>query len=91
MANNRMFLRCKKCGEDFMLCKFYPDSGYYIEDNWKLYKKNFNDFLQKHSFECFGEIKEDIFAKEKGKKVFHCSKCWGNDMFELAFDCHIKD
>ena len=31
MSNNRMFIKCT-CGEEAMLCKYYPSSGWYVYD-----------------------------------------------------------
>ena len=51
MANNRMYLVCRGCNENFMLGKTMS-SGYYAhrED----YQSELNDFYDKHSF-C-GEV-----------------------------------
>ncbi len=30
MANNRMFLRCSECDEQFFVAKYYPSQGWYL-------------------------------------------------------------
>jgi hypothetical protein len=43
MANNRMFLTCKHCGEKFCLGKYYP-----ISWTSRINVIDFNDWLEKH-------------------------------------------
>lgn len=43
MANNRMFLKCKLCGERFMIGKYYPVSW-----AWPIDIDRYNEFLDKH-------------------------------------------
>jgi len=31
MANNRMFLHCSVCGDQKMIAKYYPSTGWYFE------------------------------------------------------------
>lgn len=51
MANDRIYLVCKDCGDSVMLWKFYPFggiiSGGYMGDAEKL-----SDFLRKHLQDC---------------------------------------
>lgn len=61
MANNRIYLKCKACGETFYLGKHYGAGWYY--DNYYPEKgsleKQLNDFYDKHCYcngfplECF--------------------------------------
>lgn len=50
MANNRLYLVCKRCeGDRFAFAKYFPSSGYYTNrtDN-----KSLNDWLDKHLHEA---------------------------------------
>jgi len=60
MANNRMYLKCKGCGEKFCFAKYYPSTKWYIrqDDN-----KEFNEWLDKHTY-CGMEHIEDNFELE---------------------------
>ena len=68
MANNRIYLRCKACGEEFFLGKRFSD-GYYISEYPDFYEKPFmdrmNDFYEKHNHrnepDCF-EISYEMEA-----------------------------
>jgi len=31
MANNRMYIKCDKCGDKKTIAKYYPSSGWYFE------------------------------------------------------------
>ena len=33
MANNRLYLRCKRTGEKVMLAKYYPSTGWHVTNN----------------------------------------------------------
>lgn len=49
MANNRMWLRCDHCNDEYRLAKYYPK----LTDGWFTAPRIFNDlyvFLEKHSF-----------------------------------------
>ena len=43
MANNRMWLVCKKCKEKVLLMKYYPSTSWYI-----FHEELTNDFMEKH-------------------------------------------
>ena len=45
MANNRIFIKCKVCGEDALLAKYYPSTGWYIK---RLGIKNLDWFFDNH-------------------------------------------
>lgn len=68
MAYNRIYLKCRVCGETFMLAKSYGN-GFYRED----YKKgngvklleDFNEFLNQHTFcRCEGDEGDYILEYE---------------------------
>lgn len=62
MAYNRMFLKCRICGEEFMLAKSYGN-GFYREDYHGNLLNEFNAFLDKHTF-CQFEGDEGDFELE---------------------------
>lgn len=47
MANNRVYLSCKECGEKIFLAKYFPSQGWYNEKDD--HAKKFEAFLEKHS------------------------------------------
>lgn len=49
MAKNRIYLKCRICGEEFMLAKSYGD-GFFREDYNGNLLQEFNVFLGKHTW-----------------------------------------
>ena len=55
MANNRMYLKCSLCGEEFYLAKYYPSTGWYLSTakspnhEKETFGEVFAEFLDKHS------------------------------------------
>lgn len=50
MANNRIFLKCRVCGKQFMLAKSFG-TGFFAENyHGKTFRQNFNEFLDEHTF-----------------------------------------
>lgn len=89
MANNRLFLRCRNCGEKIMIGKHMMDTWAYY-DPYELGLK-INDFFEKHTwcengfndFELCVEVPHDSqteceYPVELGSKTVvrkDCSKC----------------
>lgn len=55
MAQDRIYLKCKHCGETCSIAKFYSDTGWFPSPN-TAHKSNegsdscvYGDFLEKHS------------------------------------------
>jgi len=48
MANDRIFMVCKKCGKWRTLMKYYPGTGIYLADVDKT-----GEFLEEHQ-DCYG-------------------------------------
>lgn len=46
MANNRLYLRCRNCGEDLYLDKNFGDPYFITEEK----RKEINQFLENHAF-----------------------------------------
>ena len=76
MANNRMYLRCKACGEMIFLGKRLVD-GYWIQQypQWeKPFMDMLNDFYDEHTYcngegeDCF-EIHYEITAEYNGSNA----------------------
>ena len=70
MANNRMYLRCKACGEEFYLGKHFMNGWYY--ENYhrdSSLEKQLNEFYNEHIYcngfplECF-EIHYEFEVKD---------------------------
>lgn len=73
MANNRLFLKCKKCGERFFLGKYYPSTGWYTDADY--YKNSamhdkLNTWFDAHMHEyrdhLFGPLHFCIEFESKG-------------------------
>jgi len=43
MANNRLFVVCKGCGDEKLLLKYYPTGGWYPVDF------SFSEWIEKHT------------------------------------------
>src|SRR6056300_411441 len=48
MANNRLYLKCKRTGEQILLAKYYPSTGWYSPKDNLI--KQLNDMLERDSF-----------------------------------------
>ena len=86
MANNRMFLRCRKCGDGFMLGKTYGAS-YYMLDSYcggKSFIEAFNDFCKEHTF-CEKELCKNSGYYEP-KFLEPKEDIWGENQFEIAYE-----
>lgn len=58
MALNRMFLKCRVCGKQFMLAKSFG-MGFYADNyHGKTFLQNFNEFLDEHTF-CMNDGTSD--------------------------------
>lgn len=82
MANNRMFLKCKKCNETHILMKYYPSQCWYLFVPYTIKKFNYenmetdlNEWVEKHFVECYdkdydtgGNPFELEYEEKAGKK-----------------------
>lgn len=50
MANNRIFLRCRKCGSILFLGKCYGDGYFYQNYRGSDLETELNDFYEKHAY-----------------------------------------
>lgn len=64
MANSRIMLTCKHCGEQFVLGKGYY--GSYCTLNKNLYE-DLNEFYRKH---CMGECSSELDCSDDAKAHF---------------------
>lgn len=64
MANSRIMLTCKHCGEQFVIGKGYL--GSYFTRNEKMYEQ-LNEFYSKHSM---GECADEIDCSDDAKDHF---------------------
>lgn len=60
MANNRIYLRCKQCGDVLYLGKTFSSTYYYDNYGGKDLKEKLNDFYEKHSY-CYSELEDNIY------------------------------
>ncbi len=67
MANNRLYLKCKGCGDLFSPMKFYPSVGWYISKNpvlvedWNVKHSGHDPRLQGTDEERFLAINDGAF------------------------------
>ena len=78
MANNRMYLKCRECGEDFFLGKRF-DSLYY----WSNYGK-MNNERNKHLPNW--KMEDDSPLEDRLNSFFKKHACCGIDCFELIYE-----
>ena len=89
MANNRIYLRCKNCGDGFFLGKSYG-INYYTDDVY--YKDNFvkelNKFYEEHCL-CNKEINKEMvkYLEPRFKKE---EKHYENN-FEIAYEFYYEE
>jgi hypothetical protein len=50
MANDRLYIRCTRCGDYLCLAKFYPSTGPYFPSHWP--KEPLHTFIQSHLENC---------------------------------------
>ena len=91
MANNRMYLRCRTCGDIFFLGKTY-DLGYYTLDDYYENKSlidSLNDFYDEHNF-CIKEINEKYidYAEPKFKPN---DNVYFENQFEICYEFFEDD
>lgn len=60
MANNRIYLRCKQCGDTLYLGKTFDSTYYYRDYDEKNLVNKLNDFYVEHSY-CMDDLKNNIF------------------------------
>ena len=60
MANNRIYLRCKQCGDTLYLGKTYGYDYHYCNYNEENLENKLNDFYSKHAY-CMDDLKNNIF------------------------------
>lgn len=97
MANNRMYLRCKTCGEGFFMGKcfggaYFTSNGYYQQDmrlsapeEPDAFLDAYNKFLDEHAF-CEKELnKGDIEYLEPKFKPSNDDLHYENG-FEIAYE-----
>lgn len=100
MANNRMYLRCRRCGAGFFLGKgfggpYSTDNVYYAQDN-RLEAPNepdaflnaYNEFLEEHAF-CDKEPNERDVAFLEPK--FQRADCDFENNFEIAYEFYNEE
>lgn len=87
MANNRMYLRCRKCGEILFLGKCYLDGYFYGHYDGESLEQKLNDFYNKHDF-CDAPLnKEEIKSLDtpfKQKDSFY-------NRYEIAYEFEDKE
>ena len=93
MANNRMYIRCLKCGEEKMIAKYYPSSGWYMEcipekpKKYPLNKINMVEQLER----CFDDTRKgskpafDAFL-EKHRHQDNQNFSDGGEHFSITFE-----
>ena len=60
MANNRIYLRCKQCGDVLYLGKTFSSCYYYANYTNENLEEKLNKFYEKHEF-CMEDLKENCY------------------------------
>ncbi len=85
MANDRLYLVCKSCGERQMLFKFYPcnndccDNGFPQLRGYAADEKRLDDFMVKH-----------IYSSDCGNR-HHKQSLDGNTVFDLKTERDLQN
>ena len=89
MANNRMYLRCRKCGETLMLAKYYPTTGYTVFNPF--YKSSLMDaFFEVHKY-CGNSRNNDSFKKfNKDYPLPPLEEIAEENNFDIVYDFKIE-
>ena len=66
MANNRIYLRCKQCGDVLYLGKTFS-SCYYRNLGEKSLEEKLNEFYEKHEV-CIDELKDNYYEPKLDEK-----------------------
>jgi hypothetical protein len=64
MADNLMFLKCKICGKEFCISKYYPIGWFYHKD-----VKQYNKFLNEHD-ECCAKLDNVLTGSQAFELVY---------------------
>lgn len=89
MANNRMYLRCRKCGAGFNLGKTFLD-GYsrHLYEGEKDFLTEYNKFLAEHAYCSNDDNEKDIVYLEP---KFKHSDYDEENGFEIAYEIWRED
>ena len=79
MANNRLYLKCKRTGEMVMLAKYYPSTGWYV-DNEAL-GKALNEMFHRDDF---GETNKQ--RSQEGYIMAATGGMWDAGAHELDYE-----
>ena len=60
MANNRIYLRCKQCGDVLYLGKTFGSDYHYNNYSEENLENKLNAFYSEHSY-CMDDLKQNIF------------------------------
>lgn len=85
MANNRIYMRCRSCGETLFLGKGYLDGYSYQNYHGKTLERELNDFYGSHAYCEKEKVTKDVpYDKEK----FPLPKCNGETYgsFDLVYE-----
>lgn len=85
MANNRMFLRCRKCGGVLMIGKisclsYFTLDSYYENDS---FLEAFNKFCEEHTY-CYKELDKNREYYDP-KFIEPKEDIYGENQFEIAY------
>jgi hypothetical protein len=81
MANNRLFLRCKRSGLKVLIAKYYPSTGWYV----------FHKGLSRKLDEMFHEddfpgVDKKLFNLANTNKIFARGGMWSSNVHELVYE-----
>lgn len=88
MANNRIYLRCKTCGDVLFLGKCFGEGYYYCNYNNSNLEKELNDFFEKHNW-CINDIVEhaDFFEP----KIKFTDEVNNENRFDICYEFYKEE
>lgn len=86
MANNRIYIRCKNCGEALFLGKKFGEAYYYVNYHGSTLEKDLNDFYEKHDW-CNVQRERSCNVIDTEPKLCENPEDIHNEnMFEIAYE-----
>ena len=84
MANNRIYLRCKQCGDVLYLGKTFSSCYYYNKGKLVDLVDKLNEFYEKHDL-CFEDLKNNIYEPKLDETKYRRSY---DNQFDICYECY---
>ena len=85
MATNRIYLRCKQCGDTLFLGKTFDSCYYYNKGKLgKKLEKRLNEFYEKHEL-CCEDLKNNFYEPKLDETKYRRSY---DNQFDICYECY---